>query len=66
MNSACEREHLARSVMSLEAPSRKLWQPDRNSQIAAMEILLASPLPHELRSHLRDRFETLTERDQAA
>lgn len=39
---------------------RELWQPDREEQLAAVEILLASPLPHEVRLHLRDFHADLT------
>lgn len=38
----------------------ELWQPDREEQLAAVEILLASPLPHEVRLHLRDFHADLT------
>jgi len=34
---------------------RELWQPDRAEQMAAIETLLASSIPPELRSALRER-----------
>jgi len=49
-----EHEHLSSAVASLEGP-RELWQPDRHEQIAAVEILLASTIPYELRLLLRER-----------
>jgi hypothetical protein len=33
---------------------RQIWQPDRLEQLAACEILLASPLPYEARLVVRD------------
>lgn len=33
---------------------RELWQPDRHEQLAACEILLASPLPRDARVVIRD------------
>lgn len=33
---------------------RELWQPDRNEQLAAVEILMASTIPRELRDLLRE------------
>lgn len=33
---------------------RQLWQPDRDEQLAACEVLLASPLPYEARLVIRD------------
>jgi len=38
-----------------EAPRREMWQPDRDEQLAAIEILLASTIPSDLRSMLRER-----------
>jgi len=34
---------------------RELWQPDRDEQMAAIEVLLASSIPTELRNALRER-----------
>lgn len=34
---------------------RELWQPDRHEQMAAIETLLASSIPPELRTALRER-----------
>lgn len=34
--------------------TRELWQPDRHEQLAACEILLASPLPSDARVVIRD------------
>jgi hypothetical protein len=48
-----------------ESADRELWQPDRNEQLAAIEILLASPIPAELRRHLREREFALATRSAA-
>jgi hypothetical protein len=51
-----EHEYIENAVAALEAPTpRNLWQPDHHEQIAAIEILLASSIPAELRRHLRER-----------
>lgn len=39
-----------------DAPERELWKPSRDEQMAAVEILLASSIPTELRETVR-RFE---------
>lgn len=44
---------------------RELWQPDRDEQMAALEILLASPIPAELRRLLRQRVIELSTRKAA-
>ena len=49
-----------------EVPSRELWQPDRHEQMAAIEILLASSIPTELRRLLREREFALATRKDAA
>lgn len=41
---------------------RELWHPDRDEQMAAVEILLASPIPYELRLLLRERETELARR----
>lgn len=38
---------------------RELWQPCREDQIEACEILLASTIPPEVRLHVRDLYEDL-------
>lgn len=44
---------------------RQLWQPDRHEQLAACEILLASPLPRDARVVIRDLEQKFrTERTQ--
>lgn len=45
---------------------RQLWQPDRNEQMAAVEILLASTIPTELRRELRQMEIELSTRRNAA
>lgn len=46
--------------------SRDLYQPSRDEQVAAIEILLASQISRELRSCLRERlFELQTRKDAA-
>lgn len=45
---------------------RDLWRPDRNEQMAAIEILLASSIPTELRRLLREREFALATRKDAA
>jgi hypothetical protein len=43
---------------------RQLWRPDRNEQMAAIEVLLASSIPTELRRALREReYELATRKD---
>lgn len=43
---------------------RALWRPSRDEQMAALEILLASPLNSELRRLLRQReYELATRKD---
>lgn len=51
---------------ALEDRERALWQPDRDEQMAALEILLASPIPTELRRLLRQREIELSTRKAAA
>ena len=46
----------------MEAGMRELWHPDRDEQMAAVEILLASPIPYELRLLLRERETELARR----
>lgn len=38
----------------LDSKTRELWQPDRHEQLAACEILLASPLPSDARVVIRE------------
>jgi len=60
-----ERSHIETAVACLEAPAepqRQLWHPDRNEQMAAIEVLLASPISRELRSALREREQELARR----
>lgn len=62
-----EQEYIARAVSALEAPApRELWRPDRNEQMAAIEILLASSISTDLRSLLREREQSLVLRKEAA
>ena len=43
---------------------RPMWRPSRDEQMAALEILLASPLNSELRRLLRQReYELATRKD---
>lgn len=49
-----EARHLATAVATLEEPSRPSWRPDRDEQMAAIEILLASNISTELRRSLRE------------
>ena len=49
-----------------DVPRRELWQPDRFEQMAAIEILLASSIPTELRRLLREREFALATRKDAA
>jgi hypothetical protein len=49
-----------------ENADRELWQPDRNEQMAAIEILLASSIPTDLRQLLREREFALATRKDAA
>jgi len=61
MNS--ESDHIASAVAALgdrhAVKPRELWQPDRNEQMAAIETLLASSIPKELRDTLREREQEL-------
>jgi len=43
--------------------SRELWQPDRHEQLAAVEILLASPLPRETRVVIRELEQQIVRRE---
>lgn len=45
---------------------RELWRPDRNEQLAAIEILLACSIPAELRFLLREREQELATNRRAA
>jgi hypothetical protein len=48
----------------LHAEAREEWRPDRDEQMAAIEILLASQIPQELRLALREReLALVTERN---
>lgn len=47
-------------VRALAAPPRSLWQPETDEQIAAIETLLGSDIPAELRTVLHRRHEELT------
>lgn len=47
------------------APSRELWQPDPEEQRLAVETLLSSPIPREVRVHLRDFHAQLCSRRAA-
>lgn len=44
------------TAASQQEPERELWKPSRLEQMAAVEILLASSIPTELRETVR-RFE---------
>lgn len=58
-----ERAHIEAAVACLEAPApRELWRPHRAEQMAAIEILLASSISHELRTALRQREIELSRR----
>jgi hypothetical protein len=53
--------------MSATAPAeRPLWRPERESQIAACETLLASSIPAELRRAIREREQELSRERTAA
>lgn len=67
MTSLCpEQAYVENAVAALEAPCRELWRPTRDDQMAAIEILLASSIPTELRTALREReFELATRRAAA-
>ncbi|HEU4986828.1 MAG TPA: hypothetical protein VFT89_07165 [Rhizobiaceae bacterium] len=62
-----ERQHISRAVACLDDKyaARELWRPDRAEQMAAIEILLASSIPVELRRALREREIELTRKDAA-
>jgi hypothetical protein len=45
---------------------RELWRPSRDEQMAAIEILLASSIPQELRRELRQREIELSQVRNAA
>ena len=64
MNMRCpELAYVENAVAALETPSREIWRPTRDDQMAAIEILLASSIPTELRTALREReFELATRR----
>lgn len=61
-----EQDYVENAVAALESQPRELWRPDRNEQIAAIEILLASSIPAELRLMLREREYELATRREAA
>jgi hypothetical protein len=63
--SACEATYIANAVAALEAPTRELWRPTREDQRAALEIMLASELSHELRRLLREMEQNLATRRAA-
>ena len=67
MTSPClEQAYVENAVAELESPCRELWRPTRDDQMAAIEILLASSIPTELRTALREReFELATRRAAA-
>ena len=47
--------HTARAAVALDDETRReLWQPSRDDQMAAIETLLASSIPSELRTALRE------------
>lgn len=55
-----EREYVMDAAAALESCDRReLWQPDRHEQMAACETLLSSPIPREVRLHVRDLYEDL-------
>ena len=50
------QDELANVRMSqMQREARELWRPTRDDQMAAIEILLASSIPTELRTALRER-----------
>ncbi|GHC79612.1 hypothetical protein GCM10010136_32320 [Limoniibacter endophyticus] len=62
-----ERDYLAGAVSALESPScLQAFRPDRDEQMAAIEILLSSRLPAELRCQLREFEQSLVLRKDAA
>jgi hypothetical protein len=58
------QDEIANVRMSqMQREARELWRPTRDDQMAAIEILLASSIPTELRTALREReFELATRR----
>lgn len=46
--------------------ARELWRPSRDEQMAALVILLASSIPSELRSMLREREQQLASEQRRA
>ncbi len=60
-----ERAYIATAVAALEEPSQPTWRPDRDEQMAAIEILLASKISTELRRALHERAAELATRRAA-
>ncbi|MEQ1938594.1 hypothetical protein ABMA46_10090 [Mesorhizobium sp. CN5-321] len=52
-------------MSQMQREARELWRPTRDDQMAAIEILLASSIPTELRTALRERELTLSIRRAA-
>lgn len=50
-------------TLATPAP-RPLWQPDEQAQLWAIETLLASSIPSELRKALREREAEMARRTQ--
>lgn len=61
----CERTYIATAVAALEEQSHPTWHPDRDEQLGAIEILLASKISTELRRALREREVELVTRRAA-
>jgi hypothetical protein len=60
------QDEIANVRMSqMQRDARELWRPTRDDQMAAIEILLASSIPTELRTALREREITLSIRRAA-
>jgi hypothetical protein len=60
------QDEIANVRMSqMQREARELWRPTRDDQMAAIEILLASSIPTELRTALREREITLSIRRAA-
>ena len=49
--------------MTLQEQTRELWRPNRNEQLAAVEVLLASPLPYEARLVIRDLEQSIIRKE---
>lgn len=62
-----EHVYIENAVAAVESrePARPLWRPDRDEQMAAIEVLLASSISTELRRALREREQELATRRAA-